>query len=321
MPEEKLIGEKILVIISERIGDAIFCTPAISLLHASNPTVTVDILALSSYSAQVFEFNPAISKILITPTQSEIKKIAAQYDAVIDLHNSENTLHYAKWLNKPTLTSPRSGEKHQSAVAVDFIKSILKNPAINHPEHYLLYPQTNHHTTIKQLLKNAGATFNSEEKLIGCHIGNYNAAERSKKFWKRNISSKKAWPAEKFAELQTQLYQLNPQIKLVLTGQPSEEKLIKNLHTNLNNTINLIGKTSVLELAALMSYLKVFLTGCTGPLHIAATTDIPIVALYGPTFPEKTGPYPRRSQHLILQKNPLCDLAVTDVQAALLKLL
>jgi ADP-heptose:LPS heptosyltransferase len=321
MSEKKLQGKKIILIISERVGDAIFCTPAIHLLHLTHPDILIDVVALSAYSAQVFEFNPAINKVFVLPSQADIKKIANEYDAIIDLHNSKDTLQYVKWFNKNSFISPRVGEKHQSIVATEFVQAILENSTVDPLENYLLYPQPAHHTTMQQLLKNAGATFDKEEILIGCHIGNYNAAKRSKKFWKRQVSSQKMWPTENIATLQTVLSQHNPHIKLVFTGQPAEEKLLNNSGINHKQIINLIGKTSILELTALMQHLKVFLTGCTGPLHIAAATNIPIVALYGPTFPEQTGPYPLKSHHTILQKNPLSTLKVTEVKEALLKFL
>lgn len=315
------LGKNILIIVSERIGDVIFYTPAISLLRASKPNINIDILALSPYAAQVFEHNPDINNIYINPEKSVIKKIANQYDTILDLHNSETTHTYKQWLNQPVLTSPRAGEEHQSIVAINFIKSILDNTVKDHPEHYRLYPQLTDAKKIQLLLIENGATFASKERLVGCHMGNYKTAERAKKLWNKNIYSKKTWPIENFVELQQQLYAENPNIKLVLTGSPSEQILAKKLNQKIPNVINLIGETSVLELAALMDFLRVFLTGDTGPLHIAAATNVPIVALFGPTSLQKTGPRPQKEQHIIIEENPLTNLSVATVKNALMKFL
>lgn len=315
------LSDQILVVVSERIGDAIFCTPAIGLLRANMPNAKISILAPTISSAQVFENNPAINHFYIAPSKKLVKNIATNYDSLIDLHDSGITKKYVKQLKIPAFISPRVGTTHQSQVAVDFIKSLLEHPITDYPEYYQLYPHSAHYQHIEQQLKNSNIDLNVKPLLIGCHIGNHNVASRLNKFWKFNINAPKSWPIEKFSELQTLLYEINPQIKLILTGQPSEQKLANQLNKNLNNLINLVGKTSILQLTALMKYLKVFLTGCTGPLHIAAATQVPVVALYGPTFPDKTGPYPRREYHTILQANPLADLPAQTVCDALLKFL
>jgi len=43
----------------------------------------------------------------------------------------------------------------------------------------------------------------------------------------------------------------------------------------------------------------------TGPMHVAAAVDVPIVALYGPTVPEVTGPYSRSGRNVILRDDTL----------------
>lgn len=315
------INDRILVIVSERIGDTIFCTPAIGLLRANMPSAKIGILAPTLPAAQVFENNPAIDNLYIAPSKKLVKIIATNYDSVIDLHDSGITQRYVKQVKKPTFISPRVGATHQSKVSVDFIKSLLEHPITDYPECYQLYPHSEHYHYIEQQLKNSNINLNVDTLLIGCHIGNHKVASRLNKFWKFNINAPKSWPIEKFSELQTLLYEINPQIKLILTGQPAEQKLANQLNNKLNNIVNLVGKTSILQCAALMKYLKVFLTGCTGPLHIAAATQVPIVALYGATFPDKTGPYPRREYHTILQVNPLADLPAQTVCDELLKFL
>ncbi len=312
-------ANKILIIVSERIGDVIFCTPAIHLLRLAHPQAIINVIALSHFSAQVFDHNPDVNQVYVLPDKDVVKELANTTDLVIDLHNSDATIAYAKRLNKKTFTSPRSAEnQHQSVVATAFMQTVVGNAVTNFPEHYRLFPQSSHHEKIKSLLLSNGAQFTDKEILIGCHMGNYKTAERAARFWKRNIYSKKTWPVEKFATLQQMLYQENPNIKLVLTGSPSEQGLTKKLHRKYPNLINIVGQTKLLELAALMPLLKVFLTGDTGPLHVAAATTVPIVALLGPTSAVQTGPRPLREHHVILQENPLTKLDVAVVKEALL---
>ena len=53
------------------------------------------------------------------------------------------------------------------------------------------------------------------------------------------------------------------------------------------------GETSLRELAALYKQASVLLTTDSGPMHLAAAVGTPVVALFGPTSPERTGPYGR----------------------------
>ena len=56
-------------------------------------------------------------------------------------------------------------------------------------------------------------------------------------------------------------------------------------------TINLIGKTDILQLGALLEMCDVCLTCDSGPMHIAAAVGTPTVALFGPTAPNRHRPY------------------------------
>ena len=55
--------------------------------------------------------------------------------------------------------------------------------------------------------------------------------------------------------------------------------------------IDLCGKTGLKELTALLAGAKVVVTNDTGPMHIAAALNVPVIAIFGPTDPAKTGPY------------------------------
>lgn len=107
----------------------------------------------------------------------------------------------------------------------------------------------------------------------------------------------------------------------MLTGVPSENKLVKQYLRDIPNLINLIGQTTVLETAALMHYLRVFLTGDTGPLHIAATTKVPVVALFGRTNPKIFGPYAPCNDHIVLYEPNIADITVARVKQTIMSLL
>jgi len=51
------------------------------------------------------------------------------------------------------------------------------------------------------------------------------------------------------------------------------------------------GEFSLVELRALLDRASLYIGGDSGPLHIASTTAVPIVGLYGPTLPERSAPW------------------------------
>ena len=100
----------------------------------------------------------------------------------------------------------------------------------------------------------------------------------------------KRWDIVKFAEVIRQITHLVPETKVVLTGSPTEQTLTEALSVSLP-IINLVGKTSILQLGALLERCEVCLTCDSGPMHIAAAVGTPTVALFGPTNPVRHRPY------------------------------
>lgn len=101
----------------------------------------------------------------------------------------------------------------------------------------------------------------------------------------------KEWPPEHYATLADKVTADGTYV--VLAGGPDETEkaeLIKATAEN-DKIIDLTGKTSLRELAALIKGCKVYISGDTGPLHFAAALKKPLIAMYGPTKAERTGPY------------------------------
>ncbi len=115
---------------------------------------------------------------------------------------------------------------------------------------------------------------------------------------------KKKWPIPYWGELARRL--ADEGIYTVISGTPNEKEMgegIKAISTT-SYTVDLIGKTSLLELAALEEGAALHISGDTGPLHIANAVKTPIIALYGPTLPDRSGPYGNPNGHSLLAKDP-----------------
>ncbi len=113
----------------------------------------------------------------------------------------------------------------------------------------------------------------------------------------------KRWDMLNFADVIQQVARLTPEIKVVLTGASDEQELAKALLTSLS-VINLIGKTDLLQLGALLERCEVCLTCDSGPMHIAAAVGTPTVTLFGPTNPVRHRPY--GTGHTVIEKSVSC---------------
>jgi len=98
------------------------------------------------------------------------------------------------------------------------------------------------------------------------------------------------WGTDRFAELARRL--VEKRLTPILTGGPADRDEEKEIQSKLGTPIpSLVGKCSLMELAAVMERCDVLVTGDTGPMHIAVAARLPVVALFGPANPVRTGPY------------------------------
>jgi len=91
-------------------------------------------------------------------------------------------------------------------------------------------------------------------------------------------------------------------IKTIFLGKVSKEKeVIFNEHVNANsNIINLINKTSLIEMFSVLSICKFYIGPDSGALHMANMLELPIIGLYATSNPLRTGPY--SNQKYIINK-------------------
>jgi predicted lipopolysaccharide heptosyltransferase III len=106
------------------------------------------------------------------------------------------------------------------------------------------------------------------------------------------------WPAERFAELASALATRTRPLHVVVTSGPSEADaasrvaiLARKLAGSGGERIVRCGEFDLAELAALVTRARLYIGGDSGPLHVAATTRTPVVALFGPTLPERSLPW------------------------------
>ncbi|HOD36061.1 MAG TPA: glycosyltransferase family 9 protein [Syntrophales bacterium] len=113
----------------------------------------------------------------------------------------------------------------------------------------------------------------------------------------------KLWEEKKFAMLCDRvLGELG--LKVVLTGSRGDGILQRIEKAMTRPVANLGGKTSLRDLAYLFERSSLVITTDSGPMHIAAAAGTPVVALFGPTSPSRTGPYGKG--HRVIRKEIGC---------------
>ena len=102
----------------------------------------------------------------------------------------------------------------------------------------------------------------------------------------------KEWPPERFAAVARALA-TDDGATIVLLGAEGDRTQADGVRQALPPDvalIDLVGRAPLVELAAVLARLSVLITGDTGPSHLAATVDTPVVALFGPTDPNRYAP-------------------------------
>lgn len=287
---------KILVIKPSSLGDVAHVFPALEILHRSFPDSELDFVIHPAF-ADLLDLSPfpVRKKILFDRKKLSgistflpelcrlIKEIRAeQYTMAVDFQGLFRS-SFMTWISQSCLTAGFSSPREKIAsifysrkISVDMNKHAVERyvelanklcgtdfgvPAIKLPE--LKLP-----ASLENLLP---------EKFVVLVPG---ARWPSKVF-----------PAEFFARTIKSVQRLMPEVTAVITGSASDRELAAAIRETVPDAVDLTGKTSLVQLAAVMKRAEAVLTNDSGPMHIAALTGSRIFALFGPTSPELTGPY------------------------------
>ncbi|HEY1716699.1 MAG TPA: lipopolysaccharide heptosyltransferase II [Verrucomicrobiae bacterium] len=103
----------------------------------------------------------------------------------------------------------------------------------------------------------------------------------------------KRWPVERFIAAAKEIQQ-RTNCTWILFGGKNDLAIANQIESEIQNSKfkiqNFCGKTSLRELMSLLKLCRALLTNDTGPMHVAAALGVPVVAIFGSTSPELTGP-------------------------------
>ena len=124
----------------------------------------------------------------------------------------------------------------------------------------------------------------------------------------------KQWPINNFIEL---IKRLARETKIIMVGGKEDSQKTGGLFDGLTNygLINLFGKTTLKQLAALLAMCRLLISGDSGPVHLASCVGTPVLAIFRSDMPEKSsrrwGPLTPRS--VVIEKPNLADITVDEV--------
>lgn len=114
----------------------------------------------------------------------------------------------------------------------------------------------------------------------------------------------KRWPAPRFARLAA-LFQAKNDATILIIGSAGEAEIAAAIASSLNDKpAVLTGQTTLPQLLGLISLASLFVSNDTGPMHLANALRVPVVAIFGPTDPEVTGPFERPAA--VIKKDVPC---------------
>jgi heptosyltransferase-1 len=112
----------------------------------------------------------------------------------------------------------------------------------------------------------------------------------------------KLWSDQKFAQLSERIIQELNMPVVFTAGEEKSTEGIQSFMTLLS--VDLAGRTTLRDLACLYQKASLLVTTDSGPMHLAAAMETPVVALFGPTDPARTGPYGK--DHTVIRMELPC---------------
>jgi heptosyltransferase-2 len=314
--------KRILVIRCDHIGDVLMSTPVFKALRIKYPNAHIAVL-VGSWAKELVELNPYINEVIVydCPWWLSVRKEKG-YGVQIQLIKKY-------WI----LLRKLRGKKYDLAIDLrgDF-RQILLFCFLSGAPHRISYSRTggsylltvappypfHYHETEKNniLLKTLGIkcedgrpflrTSSSDYKRVEEILNQYGIKPEDKIVAIHPKAQTKArlWSSAKFAGLGDYIAQRYG-AKVVIVGGKRDFNVADEIRKEMkNNPILLVGKTSLRELAVFLSRCQLLVCVESGILQLAATVNVPVIALYGPMRPEETKP--RRANIEVITQRYKC---------------
>jgi ADP-heptose:LPS heptosyltransferase len=301
---------RILLIRLRQIGDVVFTTPAIRGVRTRFPDAHIAYI-VEPPAAPVVTANPHLNEVIVTTGRGGaagfrddlalIRRIrAASFDTVIDFHGGPRSslitwlsgaavrvgydVPGRGWMYTVRVPRPRHIRPRHAVLNQWDLLSAIGIPAPEPgaaPVEMAADPRLV--AAVARRLVEAGV--GADDRLIVVHVSAGNPFRR--------------WPLDRFVTLVVALARTEERRRIVVTSGPSElqaasiviEKARAQLAPDLAPRVLGCGDLSLGEFRVLMDRAALYIGGDSGPLHIASTSTVPVVGLYGPTLPVRSEPW------------------------------
>jgi len=288
----------------------VFTTPAVRALRARFPDAHLSYV-VEPAAAPIVERNPHLNEVIVAPRLRGVRGLAQdlalgrrlraeRFDLAIDFHGGPRASLLAwlsgaprrigyrirgrSWMYTDRVARPRELRPRHS---VENQWDLLAPLGIAPPDR-AAYPvempaDPAAAAAVAERLSRAGV--HDGEPIVVVHVSAGNPFRR--------------WPAAHFVDLVSTLARDDPRRRIVVTSGPSEREAAarviaaaqERLGAARSPQVVTAGELSLTELRALLDRASLYLGGDSGPLHVAATTSVPIVGVYGPTLPARSAPW------------------------------
>jgi lipopolysaccharide heptosyltransferase II len=310
----------ILLIRLRLIGDVVFTTPMIRALRDRYPQARL-IYVVEPVAAPVVAHNPHLSQVIVVPHSRGWRRLrddlnlarrlrGERPDLAIDLHGGPRSA----WLARASGAPRRVGYDIRGRAWM--YTDVVHRPRGLHPRHSV-ENQWDLLAAVDPALAGAAdrIAFRAEMPVapeasvsVGAHLAKHGISDAAPaaRLIVLHVSAGnpfRRWPEPAFASVAATLVRQSPDRFVLVTAGPSDREAVQRVLASAREQagdaaariINAEG-FSLDELRAVLDRSALFIGGDSGPLHIASTSDVPIVGLYGPTLPARSAPW--RPPHL-----------------------
>lgn len=299
---------RILLVRLRLIGDVVFTTPLLKALRRRYPEAHLTYV-VEPTAAPVVLGNPHLNEVIVAPRGRGLARLRddvsaarrlrrERFDIAIDLHGGPRSAWLTRASGAPmrigyriagrswmyTHVVPRSPDlepRHSVANQWDLLAPLGIEPCEPARDGVEMPDDPRAWARIEQRLAAAGIS--ASHRLVVLHVSAGNPFRR--------------WPAESFITLVVELARRDPARRFMIMSGPSETEAARAVAEQARGRLGAAGSAvahgefDVAELRALAARAAVYIGGDSGPLHIAGTTPTPVVALFGPTLPERSMPW------------------------------
>jgi heptosyltransferase-2 len=276
---------KVLIELPTWLGDCVMATPAIE--NIVNFYNGVQITFIGSFvSIEAMKNHPkSVKTVVLDKKYSALYKTAknlGKFDAFFSFRSSFRTKFLKFFIsaqNKYQFDKNKHIKCHQVKKYNDFV-----NDSLN----------TNFSAEKLVLHRNSSSKNHHLKLILGINPG-------------ASYGSAKRWYPQEFAKVASELAS---QYDIIIFGGPGEKDIAQDIENFLIdkgviNYQNLVGSTTIPELIDRISDLDLFITGDSGPMHVAAAFQVPTIAIFGPTKDEETSQW-MNEKSIIVKKNLDC---------------